>query len=147
MEKKRDKVFLREQEIEMRATQNNDYVQPKKSEPLRDIWMRPNGEIPNDLVINQALLLYASDRGLLGTAQLPHGINFMSKYFQSASLDHAMWFHSKVDFSDWMLYRIDSPISRNARGFSRGSIFDSQGKLVASCVQEGLMRMWDKPKD
>ena len=85
--KKKDKFFLREQEIEMRATQNFDYVQPKKSEPLRDIWMRPNGEIPSDLVINQALLLYASDRGLLGTAQLPHGINFMSKYFQSASLD------------------------------------------------------------
>ena len=57
-----------------------------------------------------------------------------------------MWFHSKVDFSDWMLYRIDSPIARNARGFSRGSIFNSDGKLVASCVQEGLMRMWDKPK-
>ena len=38
----------------MRATQNFDYVQPKKSEPLRDIWMRPNGEIPSDLVINQA---------------------------------------------------------------------------------------------
>jgi acyl-CoA thioesterase-2 len=46
-----------------------------------------------------------------------------------------------------MLYRIDSPIARNARGFSRGSIFDSKGKLVASCIQEGLMRMWDKPKD
>ena len=71
----------------------------------------------------------------------------MSKYFQSASLDHAMWFHSGVDFSDWMLYRIDSPIAKNARGFSRGSIFNSKGKLVASCVQEGLMRMWDKPKD
>ena len=81
--------------------------------------MRPNGEIPNDLVINQALLLYASDRGLLGTAQLPHGINFMSKYFQSASLDHAMWFHSKVDFSDWMLYRIDSPMPECKRILKR----------------------------
>ena len=145
--KKIDKFFLREQEIEMRASQNNDYINPKKSKPVRDIWMRPNGEVPKDLIINQSLLLYASDRGLLGTAQLPHGINFMSKYFQSASLDHAMWFHSGVDFSDWMLYRIDSPIAKNARGFSRGSIFNSNGKLVASCVQEGLMRMWDKPKD
>ena len=138
--------FLREQEIEMRSVQHVDYANPEKIDPVKDIWMRPNGEIPKDLEINQALLLYASDRGLLGTAQHPHGINFMSKYFQAASLDHAMWFHTKIDFSNWFLHRIDSPIARNARGFARGSFYDQQGRLIASCAQEGLMRMWDTPK-
>ena len=37
----------------MRASQNNDYINPKKSKPVRDIWMRPNGEVPKDLIINQ----------------------------------------------------------------------------------------------
>ncbi len=102
--------------------------------------------LPKDEKIHQALLLYASDMGLLGTANNPHGLNFMSPLLQSASLDHATWFHGKLDFSDWLLYHIDSPVSGNARGFSRGSIYNKKGQLVASCVQEGLMRLWDKPK-
>ena len=53
---------------------------------------------------------------------------------------------SKIDFSNWFLHRIDSPIARNARGFARGSFYDQQGRLIASCAQEGLMRMWDTPK-
>jgi acyl-CoA thioesterase-2 len=87
--------------------------------------------------------LYVSDMGLLGTAVNPHGMNFMSKKFQGASLDHAMWFHSKMNFNDWVLYQIDSPVSSNARGFSRGSIYTKAGKLIASTSQEGLMRVWD----
>jgi acyl-CoA thioesterase-2 len=108
--------------------------------------MKPDGIMPKDEKIHQALLLYASDMGLLGTANNPHGLSFMSPLLQSASLDHATWFHSKLDFSDWLLYHINSPVSGNARGFSRGSIYRKDGKLVASCAQEGLMRVWDKPK-
>ena len=125
---------------------NYDPLNPKKAPPYKNTWMKPDGEMPKDERIHQALLLYASDMGLLGTANNPHGLNFMSPLLQSASLDHATWFHSELDFSDWLLYHIDSPVSGNARGFSRGSIYDKNGKLVASCVQEGLMRVWDKPK-
>ena len=81
--------------------------------------------------------------GLLGAAVNPHEVNFMSKNFQSASLDHVMWFHGKINFNNWLLYHINSPISQNARGFSRGSIYTKSGKLIASTSQEGLMRVWE----
>ena len=146
IDKKYLPMFLREREIEMRPVEDQDFLNPKKAPPYKNTWMKPDGTMPKDEKIHQALLLYASDMGLLGTANNPHGLNFMSPLLQSASLDHATWFHGKLDFSDWLLYHIDSPVSGNARGFSRGSIYNKKGQLVASCVQEGLMRLWDKPK-
>ena len=146
IDKKYLPMFLREREIEMRPVEDQDFLNPKKAPPYKNTWMKPDGAMPKDEKIHQALLLYASDMGLLGTANNPHGLNFMSPLLQSASLDHATWFHGKLDFSDWLLYHIDSPVSGNARGFSRGSIYNKKGQLVASCVQEGLMRLWDKPK-
>ena len=77
------------------------------------------------------------------TANNSGGVNFLTKNLQNASLDHAMWFHRKLDLDGWFLYTIESPITRNARGFSRGSIFSKDGKLIASCTQEGLIRLWD----
>lgn len=136
-------MWLREREIEMRQVNPQDLLNPVKGDPERFVWMKPAGLLPKDLKIHQALLLYVSDMGLLGTATQPHGLNFMSKKFQSASLDHAMWFHSNINFNDWILYKIESPISGNARGFSRGSLYSKRGKLVASTAQEGLMRIWD----
>jgi len=146
IDKKYLPIFLREREIEMRPVEPQDFLNPKKSPPYKNTWMKPDGIMPKDEKTHQALLLYASDMGLLGTANNPHGLSFMSPLLQSASLDHATWFHSKLDFSDWLLYHINSPVSGNARGFSRGSIYSKDGKLVASCAQEGLMRVWDKPK-
>ena len=63
---------------------------------------------------------------------------------QMASLDHVMWFHHpavtawRVD--DWLLYALDSPSSSAARGYNRGEIFTESGRLIASTMQEGLMR-------
>ena len=62
-----------------------------------------------------------------------------------ASLDHALWFHREYKIDDWLLYVIESPSASNARGFSRGSIFNKKGIMVASVTQEGLMRkMYEK---
>jgi len=137
------RMWLREREIEMRQVEEQDLLKPQKTPPYRNTWMRPAGKLPTDERIHQALLLYVSDMGLLGTAVNPHGMNFMSSKFQGASLDHAMWFHSKINFNNWLLYHIDSPVSSNARGFSRGSIYTKAGKLIASTTQEGLMRVWE----
>ena len=146
VDKKFHSIWLREREIEMRQVEPIDYLNPKKAPPIRNTWMKPNGLIPKDQKINQALLLYVSDMGLLGTAVNPHGLNFMSSNFQSASLDHAMWFHNDIAFNDWHLYSMESPISGGARGFSTGSIYTKKGKLIASTAQEGLMRLWKKSK-
>ena len=136
-------MWLREREIEIRQVEPIDLLKAEKLPPYRNTWMKPTGKLPANQRIHQALLLYVSDMGLLGAAVNPHEVNFMSKKFQSASLDHVMWFHGRVNFNNWVLHHMHSPISSNARGFSRGSIYTKAGKLIASTAQEGLMRIWE----
>ena len=136
-------MFIKEREIEMRPVEEENYLNPKRMPPYKNTWIRTDGKLPSDQIIQQAFLLYISDMGLLAAANNSVGVNFLTKNFQNASLDHAMWFHRKIDLDGWFLYSIDSPITRNARGFSRGSIFSRDGKLIASCSQEGLIRLWD----
>ena len=63
-----------------------------------------------------------------------------------ASLDHALWFHRRVEMDEWHLYSIDSPNASGARGFSRGQFFREDGTLIASTSQEGLVRIVDPDK-
>lgn len=107
------------------------------------VWFRLAGELPGDPVLHRYLLAYGSDFNLLTTALVPHGLHFRDPKLKIASLDHALWFHHDVKVDDWLLYDMDSPWSGGARGFTRGSIYDRQGRLVASTAQEGLTRLLD----
>jgi acyl-CoA thioesterase-2 len=51
-----------------------------------------------------------------------------------------MWFHHPFRVDEWLLYAQDSPSASGARGFNRGAVYTREGKLVASVIQEGLMR-------
>ena len=90
--------------------------------------------------LQQQLLAYASDYNILTTASLPHREELRKGKTFYASIDHAIWFHRNFKIDEWLLYTMDSPSASNSRGFSRGSIFDRNGILVASVAQEGLMR-------
>lgn len=133
--------FLRERPLELRYPHVEDMFQPKKRPPYKYMWMRTVGKLPDDITLHQAILAYASDMGLLGTSYNPHGLGMATGKIQSASLDHAMWFHRPFKMDQWLLYATDSPSASNARGFNRGSIYTKEGVLVASAVQEGLMRI------
>ncbi|MCK5441296.1 MAG: acyl-CoA thioesterase II [Maribacter sp.] len=112
----------------------------KNNVPFSNIWMRSAEDVIADLPMKQQLLAYVSDYNLLTTATFPHREQLNKGNTFYASLDHALWFHRDFDFDDWLLYAMDSPSASNSRGFSRGSIFNRQGILVASVAQEGLMR-------
>ncbi|WP_285367687.1 acyl-CoA thioesterase [Streptomyces albipurpureus] len=56
------------------------------------------------------------------------------------SFDHAMWFHRPFRADEWFLYDQESPISTGGRGLARGRIYDREGRLLVSVVQEGLFR-------
>ena len=137
----------REQPIEMRTVGGRfDSAAPDPREPNQQVWFRARHPIGADQHMHQVILAYASDMSLLGTAIRPHGVSWRTPGFQSASLDHAMWFHRPTDFNEWHLYAQESPSASGGRGFNLGYIYRaSDGALVASCAQEGLMRM-KKPK-
>jgi acyl-CoA thioesterase II len=104
-------------------------------------WFRLRAPVGDDPALHRAVIAYASDTSLLSTCTLPHGVHWTTPGFQSASLDHALWFHEDARADDWLLYSCDSPWAGHGRGLNRGSIFTRDGRLVASAAQEGLIRM------
>lgn len=135
------KFWQRQRPIELRPVAPRDYLNPAKLPPRQDIWIRTTSEAPQDRALNQCILAYASDLTLIDTSLLPHGRSYLDRKVQTASLDHSIWFHRKFTLDDWVLYSQDSPSSSGARGFSRGSIYDRSGRLIASTAQEGLIRL------
>ncbi|QFT57633.1 Acyl-CoA thioesterase 2 [Sulfitobacter sp. THAF37] len=132
--------FLRERPIEIREIEPRDLFKPEPADDRNRLWFRmeaANGQGPQ---MQHCLLAYASDMNLLGSSLRPHGLTWFQGKVMTASLDHAMWFHAPIEFSDWHLYDLDAPWTGGGRGFNRGLVYNHNGQLVASVTQEGLMR-------
>lgn len=127
--------------IEVRPVEVNDPIEPEKRPPHMAVWLRAAGRMPDDPRLHQCVLAYASDMNLLDTCLLPHAVSWMNPKFQSASLDHSIWFHHHFRADEWLLFVQDSPAASGGRGFNRGLVYTEDGKLVASVVQEGLIRL------
>ncbi len=127
--------------IEFRYVDPRDPVTVGPRPPQSQLWLRTADVLPDDPLLHQAMLAYASDYSFMGVAMQPHGLAFQQPGVQGVSLDHAMWFHRDFRCDDWLLYDADSPSAEHARGFCRGALFDRAGRLVASVAQEGLIRV------
>jgi acyl-CoA thioesterase-2 len=139
-----DKVqrwLSRQGPFEFRHVYPRDELKPPKRPPYQQVWFRLSEKVGDAPELHRALLTYASDFHLLGTATFPHGISYYQPNVQMASLDHALWFHRPFRADDWLLYSIDSPSAQGARGLARGMIYDREGRLVASTAQEGMIRV------
>jgi len=114
---------------------------PVPKPPRKQVWLRAKVPIGDAIKLQQAALAYASDMAFMETALRVHGLTWRTPGLQSASLDHAMWFHHPFDFNDWTLFAQDSPSASQGRGLVRGQMFSKDGKLLASVAQECLMRV------
>ena len=109
--------------------------------PLRRVWMRTAGDLPNDPDLHRAILAYVSDYGLITTLLMPQGVRLNNHDLMLASLDHAMWFHRPFKMDEWLLYVCEGVSSAGARGLAKGSFYSAAGDLVVSVAQEGLIRV------
>lgn len=130
----------REVAIDMRPVRPWNMLAPDSRKAVQHVWFRAKARLPDDQGLHRAVLTYASDFNLLATSLLPHGVSFFTPGMQMASIDHALWIHRELRVDDWLLYSMDSPGAQDARGLSRGLIFNRAGDLVASVAQEGLIR-------
>jgi len=139
--------FTRTGPFDFRPVRKTDIFNPQPQPPYSNIWFRLNEKIEVSDLMHRALMAYASDFHLVGTAVLPHGISFLSDDLLMASLDHGMWFHRPARVDDWLLYSCDSPSSSGGRGLARGLIYDRGGRLIASTIQEGMIRVGKPPAE
>ena len=133
--------FAAEGAIEVRPCDRRRYDPAQRAEPRQQFWLRAAAPLPDDPAIHRAVLAYLSDLTLIDVALAAHGRTLFEPDFAVASLDHALWFHRPFRADDWLLYSQDSPNTSGSRGLARGLIYDRGGRLVASVMQEGLIRV------
>lgn len=134
-------ILTQDRPLDFRLVDGRDPLDTAPRPPLRQYWVRSVGPMGDDVADHQAVLAYASDYGLLGSALDPHGVSYRDPRLMVASLDHAIWFHRPFRMDEWLLHVSESPVSAGARGFARGTFFNRQGDLVASTAQEGMVRV------
>ncbi|MFT7838167.1 acyl-CoA thioesterase II [Saccharothrix sp. BKS2] len=110
-------------------------------EARSQVWMRADGKLPDDDLLHVCVLAYASDMTLLDSVLVRHGVYWGTDKVLGASLDHAMWFHRRFRADEWFLYDCASPSASGARGLATGRFYARDGSLVATVVQEGLLRV------
>jgi acyl-CoA thioesterase-2 len=131
-------------DLDVRMLEPVDWVNPVPREPQLQAWMKTAGTIPGTFDdkkgLNQALLAYMSDAFLIDVCLLPRGRSFMDTNMQVASLDHALWFHDDFRADEWLLHTVEAKRVGGGRGLAHGSFYNRSGNLVASTMQQGLMR-------
>lgn len=134
------RYFSHERPFDVRHVTAPIYVYPadERSGEMA-VWMKAVAPIPEEPLLHRALLAYASDYTMLEPILRAHGLAWTSP-MRIASLDHAMWWYRPVRVDEWLLYCLGSPSAQSGRGLGVGRIFAADGSLVASVVQEGMVR-------
>jgi acyl-CoA thioesterase-2 len=133
--------FAKPHPIDQRHIGELPWMQHEPGPPRQRLWIRADGDLPDDPLLHSCIATYASDMSLFDTMLAPHVVNWDDAAFMGASLDHCMWFHRPFRADGWLLFDMDSPSASGARGLARGFLFTREGTLVVSMVQEGLMRL------
>lgn len=140
MEQRRALDFPGNNIIDLRVD-NSDRAVPLRDGRYEQVaWVRIREDLPADQLVQACALTYLSDLAMVRTALSPHVGAVDPHALMLASIDHAMWFHRSVRADQWLLFALDSPVAVGGHGLARGLFFDMEGTLVASVVQESLMR-------
>lgn len=135
----REMGYPDERLIDVRLVDNATATRITGGASQRMAWFRTFEQLPDDPLLHVCALTYFSDITLPGTTMVPLPASARSDY-RLMSLDHAMWFHSPIRADDWVLFVQDSHVARGGRALGRGEFYGPTGQLLASAVQEVLMR-------
>jgi acyl-CoA thioesterase-2 len=127
-------------DLDVRMTDPIDWANLKPREPVLHAWMKTTEPLSDSLGEHQAVLAYMSDVLLIDVCLIAHARAFDGKNFQVASLDHALWYHEDFRADEWLLHTVAAERIGGGRGLARGSVYTRDGRLVATAVQQGVMR-------
>ena len=128
--------------IEWRYTNDPAWVMRDKGERLAHnrVWLKTEGAMPADPVLHAAALVYSSDTTVLDSIITTHGLSWGFDRIFAVTMNHSVWFHRPIKFDEWVLYSTTSPVAAESRGLGTGHFFDASGHLLATVVQEGIVK-------
>jgi acyl-CoA thioesterase-2 len=134
--------------IDWRYTNDPTWVMRDKGERLtyNRVWMKAEGTMPDDPVLHAAALVYSSDTTVLDSIITTHGLSWGFDRIFAVTTNHSVWFHRPVRFDEWVLYSTSSPVAADSRGLGTGHFFDRAGQLLATVVQEGIVKHFPGPR-
>jgi acyl-CoA thioesterase II len=105
-------------------------------------WVRCSRpeKLPDDGWVHACALAYGSDHIPMDAIFAGHPRGSAWDDFMGASLDHAVWFHRPVRGEEWLLYDVRLQSLQGSRGVAHSTVHTTDGTLVATLVQEGLIR-------
>lgn len=132
--------------VDMRYANDPAWIMKGTGDKLNHnrVWMKADGALPDDPLLHVAVMGYASDTTVLDSIITTHGLSWGLDRIVAATVNHSMWFHRPFRFDDWALYATESPVAAGSRGMATGRFFAREGELVATVVQEGLIRHFPK---
>ena len=128
------------EDLDIRVVDPVDWANPAPRDPFMQVWMKTAGPLPDVRGLQEVVLAYLSDAFLIDVCLIVHGRHFDGTGFQVASLDHALWYHEGFRADDWLLHTVEAERIGGGRGRARGSFYTREGRLVATTMQQGLMR-------
>jgi len=128
--------------IEWRYTNDPAWVMRDRGGRLdhNRVWLKTVGEMPDDPVLHAAALVYSSDTTVLDSIITTHGLSWGFDRIFAVTMNHSVWFHRPIRFDEWVLYSTTSPVAAESRGLGNGHFFDRSGALLATVVQEGIVK-------
>ncbi|WP_441959209.1 acyl-CoA thioesterase II [Mycolicibacterium houstonense] len=128
--------------IEWRYTNDPAWVMRDKGGKLdhNRVWLKTEGMMPSDPVLHGAALVYSSDTTILDSIITTHGLSWGFDRIFAVTMNHSVWFHRPIKFDEWVLYSTTSPVAAESRGLGTGHFFDESGHLLATVVQEGIVK-------
>ncbi|MET7773602.1 acyl-CoA thioesterase II [Nocardia sp. NPDC005366] len=128
--------------IDMRYTNDPAWIMKGTGEQLNHnrVWMKADGPLPDDPLIHVATLGYSSDTTILDSIITTHGLSWGLDRIVAATVNHSIWFHRPFRFDEWALYATESPVAAGSRGLATGRFYSRSGELLATTVQEGMIR-------
>lgn len=127
-------------DLDVRMVNPIDWENLTPREPVLHAWMKTTRPLGDNLGEHQAILAYMSDTLLIDVCLIAHGRAFDGKDFQVASLDHALWYHEEFRADEWLLHTVEAERIGGGRGLARGSFYTAEGRLIATAIQQGVMR-------
>ena len=133
--------------IEWRYTNDPAWVMRDKGERLAHnrVWLKARGPMPDDPVIHAAAMVYSSDTTVLDSIITTHGLSWGFDRIFAVTMNHSVWFHRPIRFDEWVLYSTTSPVAAESRGLGNGHFFDRDGRVLATVVQEGIVKHFPGP--
>lgn len=128
------------EDLDIRVVEPVDWNNLVPRAPILQAWMKTTAPVPDERRLHQALLTYMSDAYLVDVCLITHGRKYDDSNWQVASLDHGLWFHEPFRADEWLLHIVEAERTCGGRGLARGSFFAPDGRLVATSMQQSMIR-------